>query len=117
MDAVVSFSGDFIFAQRAALTTWAYQGWCGQCPKHLMILPGGCLESLLSGWQENGICCHTQHLISLCLAASFSAVAAGNSQMKYNTCRSQPCATERSCTLSVHLRKLLKYVSGSLLGG
>ena len=85
MDSVGSFSGDFIFAQRAALTTWGWQGWCGQRPKDLVILPEVCLESLLSGWQENGISYHPQHLISLCVAASFSAATAEKAQVKYST--------------------------------
>lgn len=85
-------------------------------PKDLVILPGVCLVSLLSGWQENGISYHPQQLISLCLASNFSAVATENAQVKYSACKSQPWATGCSCTLSVHLHKLLKYFSDTLLG-
>lgn len=81
-----------------------------------MILQEVCLESLLSGWQQNSISYHPQHLISLCVAASFSALAAENAQVKYSACKSQPCSIRCSCTLSVHLHKLLKYFSDTLLG-
>lgn len=70
-----------IFPSICALTAGAGRAGAGST-KSLTILCEVCLGGLLSGWQENGIACHSQHLMSLCVAASCSVGASETAQVK-----------------------------------